>query len=589
MTEGGSRPPPSALRSATATPVSRDRCLPHPHARLIWKAQGTRGRIVIVDRLHKARAMNPTVAHRWWWLLVAAVVVFAACSGTDDEASQPTAGGQQTAAASQTEQGDQPAAETKAKEAQVQVSPSADEDGEADVSETEEPEEVTQADPDAPFHPDTADLTQLVFWGPLDGYFGTQLRIPDSLQGLLERLLGSDAPAVDGYVIDLAAFPNPYRGQVMEYLRERYDTDELLTIFDYPEIFDFDPSETVTLPYLRFKQALFAGQFTDMAAMMDPDAPRTIDAREVMWGGVRVDGIPPLESPAQLRPEQAADWINDSDEVIGIEINGDARAYPIRIIAWHEMVNDTIGGVPVSLAYCTLCGSAILYHGRLGAEVYRFGTSGLLYRSNKLMYDRTTRTLWNQFSGQPAWGPLVDQGIRLEILPVVLTTWGDWHARHPDSTVLSLDTGFARNYGPGVAYAEYNSSPNTWFNVPIRDERLAAKDHVYVVRVEESLTAYPTALLASRTLVEDEVGGLAIVVVATANGKGGRSYAAGDVRFALADPAANTLTDTDGGVWRIREDSLQGPRGKTLPRVSGHNAFWFALLNQTTNAKLYEG
>ena len=237
------------------------------------------------------------------------------------------------------------------------------------------------------------------------------------------------------------------------------------------------------------------------------------------------------------------------------------------------MVNDTIGGVPVSLAYCTLCGSAILYHGRVGAEVYRFGTSGLLYRSNKLMYDRTTRTLWNQFSGQPAWGSLVGQGIRLEILPVVLTTWGDWHARHPDSTVLSLDTGFARNYGPGVAYAEYNSSPNTWFNVPIRDERLAAKDHVYVVRVEESLTAYPTAVLAARTLVEDQVGGLAIVVVATANGKGGRSYEAGDVRFAMADPAANTLTDTDGGIWTIREDSLQGPGGETLPRVSGHNAF----------------
>ena len=559
-------------------------------------AQRTQERIAIVIRLLKAREMNQTLAQRWCWLLaatvVAAVVMFAACSGADHEVSQPTVPGQQAAAPSPTEpdradgptaQTEQAAAQTQASEAQAQVSRVADQ------AEEVEPVQQTQAEPDAPFHPDTADLTQLVFWGPLDGYFGLRLRIPDSLQLLIERLLGSDSPAVDKYVIDLAAFPNPYRRQVMFYLRERYDSEELLTIFDYPDIFDFDPSETAGLPYLRFKQALFAGQFTDMAEMMDPDAPLTIDPREVMWGGVRVDGIPPLESPAQLFPEQAADWLNDSDEVIGIEINGDARAYPIRIIAWHEMVNDTIGGVPVSLAYCTLCGSAILYHGRVGAEVYRFGTSGLLYRSNKLMYDRTTRTLWNQFSGQPAWGSLVGQGIRLEILPVVLTTWGDWYARHPDSTVLSLDTGFARDYGPGVAYAEYNSSPNTWFNVPIRDERLAAKDHVYVVRVEESLTAYPTALLAARTLVEDEVGGLPIVVVATANGKGGRSYEAGDVRFALADPAANTLTDTDGGVWSIHEDSLLGPGGLTLPRVSGHNAFWFALLNQTTNAKLYEG
>ena len=91
--------------------------------------------------------------------------------------------------------------------------------------------------------------------------------------------------------------------------------------------------------------------------MMNPDEEIVIDAREIMWGGVRVDGIPPLEFPTQLFPDEAAEWINDTDIVVGVEIDGDARAYPIRIIAWHEMVNDTIGGVPVSLAYCTLCGS----------------------------------------------------------------------------------------------------------------------------------------------------------------------------------------------------------------------------------------
>ena len=290
-----------------------------------------------------------------------------------------------------------------------------------------------------------------------------------------------------------------------------------------------------------------------------------------------------------MTAEAASSWINDSDEVIGIEINGDARAFPIRIIAWHEMVNDTIGGVPVSLAYCTLCGSAILFDGRVGADVYRFGTSGLLYRSNKLMYDRTTRTLWNQFSGKPAWGPLVGRGIRLEVLPVVLTTWGDWRARHPESIVLSIETGFARDYGPGVAYKDYNASPGTWFNVPFRDERLGAKDDVYVVRVGEALTAYPTALLAQRTLVHDEVGGLPIVVVATAGGGGGRSYETGGVRFATADVAAGTLTDSAGAVWTIREDQLIGPGGTMLARVSGHNAFWFAVVNQTSEGKLYEG
>ena len=174
--------------------------------------------------------MNRTVAQLSCWLLLAAVAVFAACSGADDEASQPTAADQPAAATPQTEPDDADGPPAQTEQAAAQTEPSETQAtqvaDEADVVEQTEPEEPTQADPDAPFHPDTADLKQLVFWGPLDGYFGLRLRIPDSLQLLLERLLGSDAPAVDKYVIDLAAFPNPYRGQVMAYLRERYDTED---------------------------------------------------------------------------------------------------------------------------------------------------------------------------------------------------------------------------------------------------------------------------------------------------------------------------------------------------------------------------
>ena len=441
---------------------------------------------------------------------------------------------------------------------------------------------------DGPFDPEAVDLTQLIFWGPLDGFFGRYLPIPTAGQELLDRMLASDSPAIDKYVIDLAAFPNPYWGQVLDYLNRRYG-EEHRTVYEYPLIFEFDPEDSATLNYLRFKQALFGSQFEDMAEMMNPDEDIVIDAREIMWGGVRVDGIPPLEFPPQMFPDEAAEWINDSDVVVGVEIDGDARAYPIRIIAWHEMVNDTIGGVPVSLAYCTLCGSPILFDGRVGPEVYRFGTSGLLYRSNKLMYDRNTRTLWNQFSGKPAWGPLVGEDIRLKVLPVVVTTWSEWFALHPDTTVLSIETGFARDYGSGVAYNEYFNSPLTWFNVPVEDNRLAQKDNVYAVRIGEVLTAYPILLLAERMFALDEVGGLPIVVIATADGQGGRSYESGGVQFTSADPAAGLLTDSNGGVWTIREDSLLGPGNEVLPRVGGHNAYWFAITNQTDNGQLWEG
>ncbi len=531
---------------------------------------------------------------RWLLSILSLILMVSACSGSDElpQADQVERAEQQQAVAQVQSESEQP----------KQVQPQTSDDGDASVAQTAEPSEQSTAEQpaaeaaeqqveepaDGPFDPDAVDLSQLIFWGPLDGFFGRYLAIPSAGQTLLDRLLASDSAAIDKYVIDLAAFPNPYWEQVLEYLNRRYG-EEYRTIYEYPQIFEFDPEDTATPAYLRFKQALFGSQFEDMAEMMNPDADIVIDAREIMWGGVRVDGIPPLEFPLQIFPEEAADWINDSDVVVGVELDGDARAYPIRIIAWHEMVNDTIGGIPVSLAYCTLCGSAILFDGRVGPELYRFGTSGLLYRSNKLMYDRNTRTLWNQFSGKPAWGPLVGQDIRLKVLPVVVTTWGDWHARHPDTTVLSIETGFARNYGAGVAYSEYFNSPNTWFNVPVLDDRLAAKDDVYVVRVEESLTAYPIALLAQRVLVQDEVGGLGVVVVATADGEGGRSYESGDVSFITADPASGTLTDSDGGVWTIREDSLQGPDGATLLRVGGHNAYWFAITNQTDNGQLWEG
>ena len=493
--------------------------------------------------------------------------------------------GQEAQPSSESQAPSQPQAASTPQDASPnQATPGQEEQPSVSQQESEPP--TDNADEAAPFDPDAMDMSQLIFWGPADGFFGRFLPIPTSGQDLLDELLASDSYAIDKYVIDLAAFPNPYWGQVLDYLNERYGRSHR-TVYEYPEIFEFDPRDSVTPSYLRFKQALFGSQFTDMAEMMNPDEPIVIDAREIMWGGVRVDGIPPLEFPAQVQPDEAAEWILEDDLVVGVEIAGDARAYPIRIIAWHEMVNDTIGGVPVSLAYCTLCGSAILFDGRVGDAVYRFGTSGLLYRSNKLMYDRTTRTLWNQFSGRPAWGPLVSDDIRLSVLPAVVTTWSEWYEQHPDTTVLSINTGFIRDYGSGVAYNEYFNSPNTWFNVPEVDDRLAQKDDVFVVRVGEALTAYPISVLAERGIVIDEVGGLAIVVIATADGEGGRAYETGDVQFESAHLSHGTLTNSDGGVWMIRENSLLGPDGERLPRVGGHNAYWFAITNQTPEGRLW--
>ena len=144
----------------------------------------------------------------------------------------------------------------------------------------------------------------------------------------------------------------------------------------------------------RFRQFLYDG------------APIAVHVEEVVWGGIKVDGIPALVNP-RMRLATEADYLSDHEPVFGVSINGDQRAYPLRILDWHEMANDVVGGRPVALAYCTLCGSGILYDATAAGQTYVFGSSGFLFRSNKLMYDRTTNTLWNRLTGEPVIGKLV--------------------------------------------------------------------------------------------------------------------------------------------------------------------------------------
>ncbi len=297
---------------------------------------------------------------------------------------------------------------------------------------------------------------------------------------------------------------------------------------------------------------------------------------EIVWGGVRVDGIPSLDNPTMI-PAAEADYMLDEDLVFGIEINGDARAYPLRILGWHEMFNDTIGGVPVALAYCTLCGAGILFETQLEArdKPLIFGSSGFLYRSNKLMFDRQTFSLWNQFTGEPVVGPLVDQGVRLKIRPVVITSWADWRAAHPDTTILSLETGHRRDYGSGVVYRDYFASPDLMFPAIVGDESVAKrKDFVFGVRTVAAAKAWPLAAFAEEPVINDSVGALELVLVGDPTTRTVRAYERRGRRFAQA--AERSALSGPGGDWRLGEDALLGPDGERLPRVPGHVSYWFA-------------
>lgn len=300
---------------------------------------------------------------------------------------------------------------------------------------------------------------------------------------------------------------------------------------------------------------------------------------EIRWGGVVQDGIPPLRNPEMIEAQYAS-YLDEDNLVFGIEINGDARAYPKRILAWHEMFVDTVGGVNIAGVYCTLCGTVIPYKTNFNGVAHELGTSGFLYRSNKLMYDKATQSLWNTITGEPVLGPLVDMGIALEHLSVVTTTWGEWKRRHPLTTVLSLDTGHRRNYNEGIAYKDYFSSDRMMFNTPFKDERLQNKREILALRFTASpkeQLAIDTQFLNKNPLYITNIGQQKVLILTDLTGAN-RVYDPEDIEFISYDQDSK-LVDVQGYEWQLTEESIIRPdQEKRLTRLPYHRAFWFGWL-----------
>jgi hypothetical protein len=257
--------------------------------------------------------------------------------------------------------------------------------------------------------------------------------------------------------------------------------------------------------------------------------------------------------------------------------------------------------VPVSLAYCTLCGAGIAYDGRASnGETYTFGSSGFLFRSNKLMYDRQTRTLWNQLTGEPVLGELVGTDITLNLLPVVVTSWESWLAQHPNTLVLDINTGYQRPYLPGAAYGAYFAADETMFPVWQRSNLLETKDRIYALHIEGVPKAYPVNILVEEQVVNDTVGKTNVVLVATrgditiqADGTtnynaGGevRAFSRGELLFEPG-PDPNTVLDSTGRPWQVTEEALVGPNDELAPRINGHLAYWFGWYSFFPKTSLY--
>lgn len=345
--------------------------------------------------------------------------------------------------------------------------------------------------------------------------------------------------------------------------------------------------------YALFKAALYGQIDPRFAEFFAPGSPPPrVRLDEVDWGGVGVDGIPPLDHPAHVGAN-AAGWLADDHVVFGIALGGEARAYPKRILAWHELARDRLGGVELAIVYCTLCGTVIPYGAEVGGVLRTFGTSGLLYRSNKLLYDAESRSLWSSVEGRPVIGPLAGQPLELTAYPVVTTTWGEWRRLHPATTVLSLATGHERDYSEGAAYRDYFATDRLMFEVPGTDRRLRNKDEVLALLLREPdagpdaprrALAIAARFLERRRLHALRFAGHELVVVTSRQGAN-RVYAAAGRRFAR-EAGDGRLEDADGGLWRVTETALVAEDGATLPRVPARRAFWFGWRAQFPDTQL---
>lgn len=310
----------------------------------------------------------------------------------------------------------------------------------------------------------------------------------------------------------------------------------------------------------------------------------SIPLKDIFSGGPPKDGIPALTNPQTVRASEAK-YLRDSDVVLGVTFDGQSRAYPIRIMNWHEVVNDRVGNTLLLLTYCPLCGTGIAFEPIVKGERNFFGVSGLLHESNLLMYDRGTDqpSLWSQVRGEAVVGPLT--GSKLKLLPIVQTTWKDWRNNHSNTEVLSLDTGFARNYNFNP-YAGYDKDPELFFPVNHKDPRLPIKEWIFGIIIDKSAKAYPLEVMKNKMVVNDVLGGTNIVLIANEETGSVQVYERKNYRL---KGSFDILTDEEGKTWDLTDDFLISKNGDKLRRLPGIYAFWFSWVTAYKNTELFTG
>ncbi len=320
----------------------------------------------------------------------------------------------------------------------------------------------------------------------------------------------------------------------------------------------------------------------------------TVPMREIVSGGPEKDGIPALDDPQFVPVERADRWLDDREPVAVVRIGRETAVYPLQILIWHEIVNDEVGGTPVSVTFCPLCNTTLAFDRRFDGRVLDFGTTGRLRHSDLVMYDRQTETWWQQATGEGIVGEYA--GRRLTPLPATVTSWREVKRDSPEARVLSRDTGFRRDYGRNP-YRDYDrrSAPFSWAFKADRDDRLPLMERVVTLIEDDEVVAVPFSLLEERRVIPLNVNGEPRVVFwlpGTASAledqeiARGREIGSSAVYDATVDGRTLTFESRRDGRFRDRETStlwsfsgkgLEGPlKGRQLREVVHGNHFWFA-------------
>ena len=317
----------------------------------------------------------------------------------------------------------------------------------------------------------------------------------------------------------------------------------------------------------------------------------SIEYHDLLSGGPPRDGIPPIDQPKFIENQLAAQWLKPNDPVIALEINGDARAYPLQILTWHEIVNDVVGEIPVTITFCPLCNSAIVFKRNHQGITYDFGTSGLLRHSDLVMYDRQTESLWQQFTGEAIVGVMT--GEQLMMIPSGLIGFEQFQAAYPAGKILSKETGYSREYGrnPYPGYDDIRNNPFL-FRDPL-DERLPAMARVVTVSDGKYHNAYPVELLEKLGVIHHQLGNQDVVIFHQDE----VSSALDTTRIANGDDVGTTgvfvplvgkqeltfikergfVDEQTGSHWNIVGQAILGPlKGKQLERLVHADQFWFS-------------